>query len=209
MTDESDIEAVAARVRSTIGDDAEVWPGGYPDEIEAALLDAIFSVRARYGSRKNKTGVYGAVYRWREHRGERVDDLSVLAAADPRVLMDVTNRGKISRRRKVVVAIEAAASLIEAGITTAADFRAEPDTAGRAYLRVKGCGHVTLTYLRMLLDVDDVKADTWVIRYVEAAVGSPVSPSAAAALVKAVAGRLQVQERDLDHAIWAYQRKQG
>jgi hypothetical protein len=26
------------------------WPGGYPGEVEAALIDAVLSIRARYGS---------------------------------------------------------------------------------------------------------------------------------------------------------------
>ena len=51
-------------------------------------------------------------------------------------------------------------------IRTANDFREHQDEARRAYLSVKGCGPVTRAYLRMLTNVDDVKADTWIKRYV-------------------------------------------
>lgn len=55
-----------AYVPATIGDQLPAWPGGWPVEIEAALVDAVFSVRARYGRRELgiATGVYGVVQRW-------------------------------------------------------------------------------------------------------------------------------------------------
>ncbi len=50
MSNEED--QLHAYVLATIGDQIPAWPGGWPDEIDAALIDAVFSVRAHYGSRE-------------------------------------------------------------------------------------------------------------------------------------------------------------
>ena len=92
------IDVLHGYVLETVGQDPTAWPGGWPDEIEAALIDAIFSVRARYGNRARKTGVFGAVSRWREHRGASANDLRVLAGTAPDTLRSVTNNGKVARR---------------------------------------------------------------------------------------------------------------
>src|SRR3954454_24846123 len=68
------------QVVKNIGATPDAWPGGWPGEVEAALIDAVFSVRARYGNRTSGTGVYGAVTRWRAHRTVPADDLAALAA---------------------------------------------------------------------------------------------------------------------------------
>ena len=74
----NDLEALQARIK---GDESELkkftWPGGWPGEIEAALIDAVFSIRARYGTGEN--GVRGVVKRWRDERGDVLDDLRALA----------------------------------------------------------------------------------------------------------------------------------
>ena len=75
----------------------------------------------------------------------------------------------------------------------------------RAYLSVKGCGPVTWAYLRMLANVDDVKADTWINRFVRDKIPDATTAQAAA-LVAAVATEMHVEARRLDHAIWAYRR---
>lgn len=91
-----DVEVLRKHVLATIGGSPDIWPGGYPDQIEAALLDAVFSVQARYGNREKKTGVYGAVWRWHEHRGNKANDLEVLARTDPAELRTiVANNGKV------------------------------------------------------------------------------------------------------------------
>ena len=79
MTEEQ-VAKLREHVANTIGESPRVWPGGYTTESEAALIDAIYSIRARYGSRERKTGVYGAVWRWREHRDFAGNDFRVLAS---------------------------------------------------------------------------------------------------------------------------------
>lgn len=69
---------------------------------------------------------------------------------------------------------------------------------------MKGLGGVTWTYLLMLLGHSGVKADTWVVRFVEEGLGRPSSAKEAEALVAAVAADLGVQATALDHAIWRH-----
>lgn len=199
------VDVLHAYVLETVGQDPVAWPGGWPDEIEAALIDAVFSVRARYGNRERKTGVFGAVTRWREHRGAQADDLGVLAATEPDMLRTITNNGKVAGRYKAQIVVDAATALVKVSVVTAEDFRHHQDLAKPAYLNVKGCGPVTWAYLRMLSEVDDVKADTWVMRFVNDRLPN-ASQEEAAALLKSVAQRMHVDARRLDHAVWAYRR---
>lgn len=200
------LEDLHRHVVQTIGTSTAAWPGGWPGEIEAALLDAVFSVRARYGSRVNKTGVFGAVTRWRNQQAGPADDLRRLAASDEDELRRITNNGRLSGRSKAAVVIDAAGALVEAGIVHAEDLPARMAEARGAYLSVKGCGPVTWAYFRMLLGFEDVKPDTWVMRFVKDAVPGVTSTEAASRLVHEVAARMDVSPTDLDHAIWRYQR---
>lgn len=92
------------------------WPGGYLDQAELALIDAVLSIRARYGQPHN--GVRGQVNRWRRYRGGAADELGVLAASDLRSVL--TNRQRISGVLKVDAITQAAGALQARGITTAA-----------------------------------------------------------------------------------------
>ena len=71
--------------------------GGYPDEVEAALVDAVLSIRSRYGMSAT-TGVRGAVQRWRDERGVgggRLDHLSRLAGVDGQALAGVLGNRQV------------------------------------------------------------------------------------------------------------------
>lgn len=199
-------EDLHRHVVQTIGTSPTAWPGGWPGEIEAALLDAVFSVRARYGSRTNRTGVFGAVMRWRDQHEAPVNDLRRLAAADETELRQTTNNGRLSGRSKAAVVIDAAGALVEIGVVHAEDLPARMAEARAAYLSVKGCGPVTWSYFRMLLGFEDVKPDTWVMRFVQDAVHGAVSTEVASRLVHEVAELMGVSATTLDHAIWRYQR---
>lgn len=206
MTDE---EALYQHVVKTIGRSPNAWPGGWPEQVEAALIDAIFSIRARYGNRAARTGVYGAVVRWQDHRNGHADDLAVLAATPEPELRAITNAGKLAGRTKARVVLDAAGALMEVGVEHAADLVDRQHEARSAYLSVKGCGPVTWSYFRMLLGHDDVKADTWVNRFVRELLPHLTRHSEISSLVIAVADRLEVDARQLDHAIWRYRRQQA
>ncbi len=169
-------------------------------------------MRARYGSRETgrETGVYGGVQRWRTHRrthgGEAANDLRVLAGTNVEDLRAITNSGKIRGRYKAEVVTDAADALVHAHTVTAADLQEREPTARAAYLAVPGCGPVTWRYLRMLVGADDVKPDTWVMRFVRDKLPEITDPAHAADLITTVAERMGVPARDLDHAIWRFRR---
>ncbi|MCM3897847.1 hypothetical protein ND991_21840 [Gordonia sputi] len=181
-------------------------PLGWPDEIEAALLDAVFSIQARYGN--ETSGVRAVVKRWRTRLGapEAADDLDVLAATTPEDLAKtVQNASQTSGRLKAAIVIDAAKALSNAGLKHASDFDGSSEQK-RAYLSVKGCGPVTWSYFGMLLGKPDVKADTWIVRFVSKALDRQVSPPEAHDLVVQAAAERGVDATQLDHAIWRYAR---
>jgi len=121
----------------------------------------------------------------------------------------ITNGGKLAGRTKARVVIDAAEALADAGVVHADDLLNRQDEARNAYLAVRGCGPVTWAYFRMLLGHDDVKADTWVKRFVQDKLPAVTGHSEVSHLVHTVAARLGVDARELDHAIWRYRRRQA
>lgn len=102
--------------------------------------------------------------------------------------------------------IDAAAALVEAGVITSEDFRSNQAVARSAYLGVKGCGPVTWAYLGILSEVDGIKPDTWLKRFVHDRIPN-ASQDEVTALLSAVAQRMNIEARRLDHAVWAYRRR--
>ena len=205
MTDD-DVQTLVAAVRKELPDDWAAWPGGWPDQIEAALIDAVLSIRAQYGQEHN--GVRGAVRQWRDHRGtQRPDDLSVLAGTDPVVLTGIVGRQKLSGgASKAEAIVDAARNLSNLGVRHAADVN--PDSTGQklAYTDVIGLGSVTWEYFLMLLGRPGVKADRWIVSFVSRALSRTVSPAESRGLVKAAATELGAGQTALDHAIWSHAR---
>lgn len=205
MTDD-EVQTLVAVVRKELPDDWAAWPGGWPDQIEAALIDAVLSIRAQYGQEHN--GVRGAVRQWRDHRGtQRPDDLTVLAATDPVVLAGIVGKQKLSGgASKAEAIVEAARNLSNLGVRHAADV--DPDSTGHklAYTDVTGLGEFTWDYFLMLLGKPGVKADRWIVRFVSRALGRTTSSDDTRDLVKAAAVELGVDATALDHAIWSHHR---
>ena len=72
MVDPKDLDHVLEHTRLLLSNGWEPWPGGYPNAIELALLDAVFSIRAHYGraagpGHPTPTGVPAVVGEWRKH----------------------------------------------------------------------------------------------------------------------------------------------
>ena len=67
------------------------WPGGWPGDIEAALVDAVFSARAVYRSRNGK-GIYANVAAWRAGRRRTAWSLDELIAEIDGMGVDVWAR---------------------------------------------------------------------------------------------------------------------
>ncbi|MDJ0008206.1 hypothetical protein [Gordonia alkanivorans] len=194
-------------ITAALGNGFQAWPGGWPGEIEAALVDAVFSIRARYGG--PESGVRGVVKRWRERDGRtgKIDDLEALAAADPvEFVRTVNNSAQASGRLKGEIVVDAANALTAVGLRHASDFTNSIEQKN-AYLSVKGCGSVTWSYFGMLLGEADVKADTWIVRFVEKALARPARTEEARELLATVATMRDVSATALDHAVWEYARK--
>ncbi len=105
---------------------------------------------------------------------------------------------------KTVAIVQAAGRLVDVGVQHAADM--DPDSTAQkyAYIKVRGLGPVTWQYLLMLIGEPGVKADVWICRFVEAALGRPVSAHEAETLVTLAAEASAVSPTALDHAIWSH-----
>lgn len=199
----ADLDLVTADLRVLLPATPLPWPGGYPDHAELALIDAVLSIRARYGQPHN--GVRGQVTRWNTHRGGRSNDLRVLADTDPATVL--TNRQILAGGRiKPDVIRDAARRLVNAGLVTAGDVLAHPDQTRAAYTATPGLSNVTHDYFVMLLGTDTIKPDTWILRYLNQLLGHNVTPAQATALITTAAQRLDRPARDLDHQIWQHMR---
>ncbi|TDC52920.1 hypothetical protein E1212_07185 [Jiangella ureilytica] len=201
-----DVQTLVAVVRTELPGDGPAWPGGWPDQIEAALIDAVRSIRAAYGREHN--GVRGAVGQWRAHRGsDRTDDLTVLAETDPAVLTGIVGKQRLSGgASKAEAIVEAARNLSKLGVRHAADV--DPDSTGQklAYTDVVGLGDVTWEHFLMLLGRQGVKADVWINRFVHRALRRTPSSAESRDLVKAAAAELRVDATAIDYAIWSHAR---
>ncbi|WP_144671575.1 hypothetical protein [Arthrobacter sp. U41] len=185
------------------------WPGGY-ERMDSALVDAVMSIRFRYGRPRNDgswTGARGAVLRYEKH-AEHIsapERLRHLAGQDPVALEGILNRQKVhAGKTKAFAIVEVAKRFAAIGVTEPAHL--DPDNADHRtqYTGVSGLGPVTWEYFTMLLSHDGVKADTWITEFVGRAVGRRVTSEFAGSLVKEAAEKLCVEEKGLDHAIWSY-----
>lgn len=190
------------------------WPGGWPNEIEAALIDAVLSIRAQYGQRHN--GVRGAIGRYRKKHQSPLDSLSRLATYEDEGLQTVLGvRQRTSGRSKTGTIIEAAQALKDLGVEQAS--QVDPVLHKGAYVSVHGLGWVTWEYFTMLLGKPGVKADTWIVRWVSHALGRTadhVSSHEARELLHETHSRTETTAGEdtpsltqLDHAIWSHARR--
>lgn len=206
MTPQTDVRQLVDFITAELPRDSWTpWPGGWPDQIEAALIDAVMSISAKYGSETN--GVRGAVTSYRAAVGsERPNDLARLANQDPEQLQAVLNDQKISGRTKASAIVEAAENLLAVGVKSAADLDPHSSDQKKAYTNVHGLGWVTWEYFGMLLGKPDIKADRWVVRFVSRALDRELTAAEAKALLIGAAAELESTPTELDHAIWALER---
>ena len=203
------LDALLQRITEQLPPTWTAWPGGWPGQIELALIDAVLSIRSRYGS--PTSGVRRRAGLYREHRSpDHADDLSVLAAFDPEQLARLLQtRQRTGGALKAAAIIEAARRLTAAGVRHAHHLSPAADAQRAAYCAVRGLGPVTWEYLLMLVGRPGVKADTWITRFVSDAVGRPVDPATAGRLVRQAADRLNVSPTHLDHTIWRHARRRS
>lgn len=185
------------------------WPGGY-QRMDSALVDAVMSIRFRYGRPRTDgtwTGARGAVLRYEKHSAciPASERMRSLAEQDPVALEKILNRQKVhAGKTKAFAIVEVAKRFAAIGVTEPAHLKPNDPDHRTQYTGVSGLGHVTWEYFTMLLSHDGVKADTWITEFVGRAVGRRVRSEFAHARVKEAAKKLGVDEKELDHAIWSY-----
>ncbi len=212
---DDDVAALRAYVATHLSDDWVEWPGGRPGEAEVALVDAVMSIRARYGRPGSMhddvllapTGVHRAVAAYRALRGKGpLDDLRLLAQMDAGFLERAVGAQKTAGVLKAEAIVRAAAALVNAGVVSADDVEPADPRQKRAYTSVRGLGWVTWEYFGMLLGRPGVKADRWVVQAVSNAVRRPVTPTVARDIVLGAAAALEKNPTVLEHALWAFER---
>jgi hypothetical protein len=195
------------------------WDGGWPGDIESALVDAVFSARAVY-STKNNRGVLSLVETWRGERLRTSFDLTALAS-------EIAGEGPIAWAKhfrssqhspgrpatapggptKAATVLEAAKALSATGVSSAADITdATVGNVKREMMRIPGIGFATTNYFLMLLGRPGVKPDTMIHRFLATACGHKFSNRDAEEAVTTVASELGVPAHLLDHAVWSYER---
>jgi hypothetical protein len=195
---------------------------GYPGSMALCVLDAIWSVNARYPI------VRGVIQRYRSRRqfqgNPESDGLPELLALYDAVggvdafLEEVGTRNRVSTHPgaayKGEAVFRAANELHDLGIDTTEQFRLAAgtplgDRARDAWCAVPGQGSgISWRYLRMLAGLPDVKPDRMVIRFLAAALDideGSITLDRAVGLVQAAAAHFGVDQRALDHEIWEYQ----
>ncbi len=213
---QDDVRALRDYVAQHLGDELIEWPGGRPGEVEVALVDAVMSIRARYGQPKRTvngrvhppTGVHRAVAGYRGLRGGgKLDDLRELTRIDPADLTEAVGEQKTAGTLKAEAILQAAQGLVAAGARSSRQIDPADKKQKSAYTSVTGLGWVTWAYLGMLLGHEDVKSDRWVIQAVEHAVGRPVNGVETREIVRATAHDMGHGVTRLEHALWAFERK--
>jgi hypothetical protein len=104
---------------------------------------------------------------------------------------------------------EAAGKLRKEGINVADIDVDTAATAKDALRSVSGIGCATSNYFLMLLGVPGVKPDRMIHRFLKDATGHAFSNAYAARVLRAVAAHFDVQEHELDHAIWGHERERA
>jgi hypothetical protein len=197
----------------------EHWPGGWRNEIDTALVDAVFSVRATYKTKNPNRGVLAGVNRWRARR-LTTDSLQGLVAeisavSPARWAVEFGNQQLAPSRRqsapggptKAAAVLEAAGLLVSSGVEHAADVTSDSAADVRACIRrVPGIGTATSAYFTMLLGYPGVKPDVMIHRFLTDVTGERLSDDQAISELTAAAAELGVSATDLEHAIWSWQR---
>jgi hypothetical protein len=211
------VEACNTRLRDRAG-----WttPGGYPDSLALAVLDAIWAMIARYEITRGVVSRYVAT-RHQQGGNAYVDGISDLLTEYERwrgvdgFIDRIGTRNRVSTQRDATRKGEAvhlaALAFQKLGVETAEDFRAAQgaelgqslETAWRS-LPGQRSG-ISWRYLRMLLGLEDVKPDRMITAFVSSALGRAVGADEAIELIRAAAAELSVSERTLDHEVWEYQ----
>lgn len=203
------VVAEAARI-----DDAEfsAYGRGWRGLIGTALVDAVFSIRARYQAKDPSKGVSGRLREFNAKHPEATDDLSALVELGEEEPRAVMGRGVTRSQTKAACVIEAARALLDLDppIVTAKDLiAADAHAVKKAYTSVDGLGWVTCEYFQMLLGKPGVKADRMIVRFVNAALAGAGLAEVGAAEAHDIVTQAHTEDNrgaetltHYEHAIW-------
>lgn len=228
MFSKGQVDALISHVDATIGRDKKewvAWPGGWPGEIGTALIDALFSARATYKTKRGR-GIHSQVVEWQASAGDSRTSLAALRSeiesGTPSEWARRFGNEQHSPSRpseapggptKAAAVLEAAQLLgsVDPPVDRAADVAdANADQVRRLLLGVPGIGYATANYFLMLLGRPGVKPDRMVHRFIDDAMAAADQPgrlsdAAAEALVNAAADQIGSEGYQLEHAIWKWE----
>ncbi len=173
-------------------------PGGWPNEIEAALIDSALTIRSRYGKPDTSVRRSIGIYRGFRH-GRPLDDLDQLAALSGKDLARI-----LQNDAKADAIVSAAWNLTQIGVHSSKQFDALSEEHRRAYVSVDGFSPVTWEYFCLNLGRPGLMADSRICRWVEDVLGRSVGPIETRTLVMSAAKVLRISPVQLDHSIWTY-----
>ena len=175
-------------------------PLGWPGEIGAALVDAVFSANAQYGS--STSGVKRVVSSWRAKVGGLANLATLTSDMESHggaaVVADlIQNHQRVPGRApdrplKTSAVGNAALALAGVGVLTSDDLHDRPEVR-TALVSVYGISDVTYSYFLMLNGMQDIKADRMIRRFIGAAVGRPATSEEARRLMSGASRILGVQ----------------
>lgn len=225
--EQAELDRLVEAVRRVPQEHFQCYQGARHDQVGTALVDAVFSIRARYDGVATRLEEFAALH------PEAVNSLEALSRLPEPALRAVMGNGVTAGVTKASAVLEAAQAFrsLDTGdsspLETASDVR---DLIGRkmnadgrlwvdclkdAYTGVHGLGWVTFRYFLMLVGIPGVKADIMIRGFVAEALGvetREVSAVKADALVVAAHGAVASElpgAPDLtqfDHGLWLYQR---
>lgn len=166
------VRALVAEAAKLNDEEFAAYSDGWKGNVGTALIDAVFSIRARYQAKDPTKGVIGRVRAFNSKHPEAMNDLSALVSLGEKELLNIMGRGVTGSQTKAACVIEAAEALLalEPSIVSADDLMAADSQAVKsAYTSVDGLGWVTCEYFQMLLGKPGVKADRMIVRFVNAA----------------------------------------
>lgn len=212
------VQIVESAVQAIPDDHFVKFPGGWPDKISMALLDAVYSGQQRYLSDTPGKGVFNRLHAFKDEHEEVHDDLAALVNLDEAEIRkhmgdNVVRDGR--RTRKSVALQSAASDFIKLGVQHHHQVTLENRAQlKQAYTGIKGLGWVTFEYFLMLLGQPGIKPDTMIKGFVNGALdaaGEPkVSERDAGQILQSVYESLRLSSSmtltDFDHMIWLWQR---
>lgn len=208
------VEAFARDVQALTDEQLTAYKVGWSGQLPMALLDAVYSIQARY-STVNGKGLLPRLLQFKELYPAAATELRDLVALSEDDVAEVVGRGVISGRTKASAVLEVAGNLLalQPVVHDADSYDHAHPEHRRAYLKVHGLAGVTHNYFGMLLGYPDVKADTWIIRAVqrvanEAGLAITVDSTLARTVLVRVHETTQLGESvtHLDHAVWLNER---